>query len=70
MVQGVEVFQGRPIVYGAGSFVDDYKSDPEYRNEVGAMWSCQLEVEASGAAGEGGRLKVKRWVASWWHGCS
>ncbi|QLG49433.1 CapA family protein [Natrinema halophilum] len=30
---GIEVHEGRPIVYDAGDFVDDYRVDPELRND-------------------------------------
>lgn len=33
IVRGVEVFRGRPILYGAGDFVDDYAVDPVERND-------------------------------------
>lgn len=31
--RGVEVFRGRPIIYSAGDFVDDYAVDPLERND-------------------------------------
>jgi|AntDeeMinimDraft_6_1070357.scaffolds.fasta_scaffold00206_14 poly-gamma-glutamate synthesis protein (capsule biosynthesis protein) len=31
--QGIEVHEGRPIVYDAGDFVDDYRVDDELRND-------------------------------------
>lgn len=31
--RGVEVFQGRPVIYSAGDFVDDYAVDPVERND-------------------------------------
>ncbi|MBZ6495718.1 CapA family protein [Natrinema longum] len=31
--QGIEVYEGSPIVYDAGDFVDDYRADPELRND-------------------------------------
>jgi len=33
IVRGVEVYRGRPVIYGAGDFVDDYAVDPEERND-------------------------------------
>jgi len=33
-VQGIEVYHGKPIIYGCGDFVDDYAVDPEYRNDL------------------------------------
>lgn len=32
--RGVEVYRGRPIIYSAGDFVDDYAVDPEERNDL------------------------------------
>ncbi|MFD1563317.1 CapA family protein [Haloarchaeobius amylolyticus] len=31
--QAIEVHEGRPIIYDAGDFVDDYRVDPELRND-------------------------------------
>ncbi|APW97569.1 poly-gamma-glutamate biosynthesis protein [Halobiforma lacisalsi AJ5] len=31
--QGIEVHDGRPILYDTGDFVDDYRVDPELRND-------------------------------------
>lgn len=33
-VQGIEVFRGKPIVYGAGGFIDDYALDTHFRWEL------------------------------------
>jgi poly-gamma-glutamate synthesis protein (capsule biosynthesis protein) len=33
IVRGVEVYRDRPILYGAGDFVDDYAVDPVERND-------------------------------------
>ncbi len=45
--QGVELHRGRPIVYGAGAFLDDFAIDPVARND----WSFLFRV-----AFEGGRF--------------
>jgi len=34
-VQGIEIYKGKPIVYGCGDFVDDYATSTEYRNDLG-----------------------------------
>lgn len=34
-IKGVEIYNKRPIIYGAGDFVDDYAVDTEYRNDLG-----------------------------------
>jgi poly-gamma-glutamate synthesis protein (capsule biosynthesis protein) len=43
--QGIEIFEGRPILYDTGDFVDDYAVDPYLRNDYGLLY-C-LHVEAS-----------------------
>jgi hypothetical protein len=34
-LQGIEVYNGIPIIYGCGDFVDDYAVDSAYRNNLG-----------------------------------
>jgi poly-gamma-glutamate synthesis protein (capsule biosynthesis protein) len=36
--QGIEIYRGRPIVYDAGDFVDDYAVDPALRNDLGLLF--------------------------------
>ena len=43
--QGVEVRQGRPVLYDTGDFVDDYRVDPELRNDRSVLF----EVRATAA---------------------
>lgn len=38
VVQGIEVFRGRPILYDTGDFVDDYRCDPVLRNDLSALF--------------------------------
>lgn len=33
VVRGVEIYRGRPIIYCAGNFIDDYGVDPDERND-------------------------------------
>ncbi len=40
-VLGVEVYRGRPIVYGAGDLVDDYMVSPTKRNDLGFVYQLQ-----------------------------
>ncbi len=40
---GVEVYDGRPIIYDAGDFVDDYVVKPELRND--RSWLFELVLE-------------------------
>jgi poly-gamma-glutamate capsule biosynthesis protein CapA/YwtB (metallophosphatase superfamily) len=35
--QGIELYQGCPIIYDAGDFVDDHVVDPELRNDWGSL---------------------------------
>lgn len=42
-VQGIEIRNGKPIVYGAGGFVDDYALDESYRNDLGFLYCLHLE---------------------------
>lgn len=46
LFQGVEIHRGRPILYDAGDFVDDYAVDPVLRNDRSALVLCT--VAASG----------------------
>ena len=40
--QGIEIYRGRPIIYDAGDFVDDYAVDPELRNDQGFLFQLHL----------------------------
>ncbi|RZV11617.1 poly-gamma-glutamate synthesis protein (capsule biosynthesis protein) [Natrinema hispanicum] len=44
--QAIEVYQGCPIIYDAGDFVDDYRVDPELRNDRSFLFV--LSVTADG----------------------
>ncbi len=44
--QGIELYKGRPIIYDAGDFVDDYAVDAKLRNDWGLLF--RLEVDGSG----------------------
>ncbi len=52
VLQGVEVYRDRLVVYDAGDFVDDYAVDPQLRNDLSAL----LVVTARGSRVE--RLDV------------
>jgi poly-gamma-glutamate capsule biosynthesis protein CapA/YwtB (metallophosphatase superfamily) len=43
VVQGVEVYLHRPILYDTGDFLDDYAIDPEMRNDRSFLFRVQLE---------------------------
>lgn len=38
VLQGIELHRGKPIIYDAGDFVDDYAVDPELRNDLTALF--------------------------------
>ncbi|HWP48463.1 MAG TPA: CapA family protein [Candidatus Limnocylindrales bacterium] len=38
LVQGIEFYQGKPILYDTGDFIDDYAVDPEERNDLSALF--------------------------------
>lgn len=43
IVRGVEVYRGRPILYAAGDFVDDYAVDPVERNDRSFVFVLRTE---------------------------
>ena len=46
VVQGIEVWQGKPILYSTGDFVDDYAVDPELRNDLSGLFLLRLQPPA------------------------
>lgn len=42
-IQGIEVYKGKPIIYGCGDFVDDYAVDEHYRNDNGSLYVVNLD---------------------------
>lgn len=48
LVQGVELWRGRPILYDAGDVLDDYAVDPVLRNDHGMLF--RLGVDPDGPA--------------------
>jgi poly-gamma-glutamate synthesis protein (capsule biosynthesis protein) len=44
VVQGVEIWHGKPIIYDSGDFVDDYAVDPYLRNDLSALFLIRLRV--------------------------
>ncbi|RLM53905.1 CapA family protein [Halobellus sp. Atlit-31R] len=48
--QGIEVYRGRPILYDAGDFVDDYAVDARLRNDRSFLF--ELSVSADGDLSE------------------
>lgn len=43
LFQGIELYHGRPILYDAGDFLDDYAVDPQLRNDRGLLFELWLE---------------------------
>jgi len=46
-IQGVEVYKGKPILYGCGDFVDDYAVDKEFRNDLGFIYQLYLDSQST-----------------------
>jgi poly-gamma-glutamate synthesis protein (capsule biosynthesis protein) len=46
VVRGVEVYRGRPVIYGAGDFVDDYAVDEIERNDRSMIFELETGMEA------------------------
>ncbi len=42
VVRGIEVYQDRPIIYGAGDFIDDYAVDKVERNDQSFLFLIEL----------------------------
>jgi len=49
VVQGVETYRGRPILYDAGDFVDDYVIKPELHNDRSLLFELVVENGAPAA---------------------
>jgi hypothetical protein len=45
--RGAEVYRGKPLIYDAGDFVDDYFVDPDLRNDRGLLFL--LTADTTGA---------------------
>ena len=43
--QGVEVFQGKPILYDTGDFLDDYAVDPVLRNDQSLIFFADVDAQ-------------------------
>jgi poly-gamma-glutamate capsule biosynthesis protein CapA/YwtB (metallophosphatase superfamily) len=46
IVQGVEVWHDKPILFDTGDFVDDYAVDPELRNDLSALFLLRTRPPA------------------------
>jgi poly-gamma-glutamate synthesis protein (capsule biosynthesis protein) len=46
-VKGIEVYRGKPIIYGCGDFINDYEgiaSDERYRGDLGLMYLVSMDA--------------------------
>ena len=43
VVQGVEIWAGRPILYDTGDFIDDYAVDPYLRNDLSGLFTLETD---------------------------
>jgi poly-gamma-glutamate synthesis protein (capsule biosynthesis protein) len=41
--QGIEIYQGKPILYDTGNFVDDYAVHPQLRNDRSCLFKLMFE---------------------------
>lgn len=51
--KGVEIYHGRPILYGCGDFINDYEGisgNEQYRSELGLMYFVSFEVDSKNLA--------------------
>lgn len=44
--RGVELYRGRPLIYSAGDFIDDYAVDPEERNDESFIFLVETAAGA------------------------
>nr|WP_233562760.1 CapA family protein [Haloarcula sp. Atlit-120R] len=44
VIQGIEVYRGRPIMYDTGNFVDDYAVKDGYRNDRSFLFELHIEA--------------------------
>jgi poly-gamma-glutamate capsule biosynthesis protein CapA/YwtB (metallophosphatase superfamily) len=47
VVQGVEVYRGKPILYDTGDFIDDYAVDDLLRNDLSALFLVRVKPPAT-----------------------
>jgi len=45
-IQGIEIYKGKPIIYGCGDFIDDYAVSEEYRNDLGFAYFVDWDFES------------------------
>jgi poly-gamma-glutamate capsule biosynthesis protein CapA/YwtB (metallophosphatase superfamily) len=47
VVQGIEVYRGKPILYDTGDFIDDYAVDDLLRNDLSALFLVRVKPPAT-----------------------
>jgi poly-gamma-glutamate synthesis protein (capsule biosynthesis protein) len=73
VIQGVEVYRGRPILYDCGDFVDDYAVKPELHNDRSFLFELVVDggvvttlrlvpVEIVGEAANRAGVTASRWL--------
>jgi len=45
-MKGIEIYHGKPILYGCGDFIDDYAVDSTYRNDLGFAYFITLDLSS------------------------
>ena len=43
--QGIEIYQGKPILYDSGNFIDDYAVHPQLRNDRSCLFKLKFEQD-------------------------
>ena len=43
--KGIEIYKGKPILYGCGDFIDDYAVDDAYRNDLACSFFLDYNVD-------------------------
>ena len=47
---GVEYYHGTPILYSCGDFIDDYRIDDDYRNDLTFLFELHADVAPADVA--------------------
>jgi len=52
--KGIEVYRGKPVIYGCGDFINDYEGiggNERYRGDLGLMYFVQMEPDSGRLSG-------------------
>ncbi len=61
--KGIEVYRGKPVIYGCGDFLNDYEGlsgYEEYRSRLVLMYGVKIEADGGLAALEMTPFEIKR----------